>query len=221
MILQIAEILGAAELEALRELSSREALFEDGKKTAGWRARERKSNLQATADSPLIEGALRKAETALGKSDVFQAAARPKAIVKLLLSRYEPGMAYGAHVDDAVIAGRRTDLSFTLFLSAPESYEGGALVIEQTDGERAFKPPAGHLVLYPSTTLHRVEPVTRGMRLAVVGWVRSLIREDAQRELLFDLDQAVRLLREESGRERALDLVLKTRSNLLRRWLED
>ncbi|MGH6945717.1 MAG: Fe2+-dependent dioxygenase [Kiloniellales bacterium] len=207
MILEIAGVLAGPELEALRALAGEPALFEDGRKTAGWQARERKSNLQATAGAPLVKGALRKVEAALARNSVFQAAARPKSIVKLLLSRYEPGMAYGAHVDDAMMAGQRTDLSFTLFLSEPESYEGGALAIEGTEGERAFRPTAGHLVLYPSTTLHRVEPVTRGVRLAAVGWVRSLIRDDAQRELLFDLDQAVQLLRERGDRDRALDLI--------------
>jgi PKHD-type hydroxylase len=152
---------------------------------------------------------------------VFQAAALPKAIVGLLFSRYEPGMRYGTHIDDAMIAGQRADLSFTLFLSEPEDHDGGALVIEQTEGERGFKLPAGHLLLYPATTLHRVDPVSRGVRLAAVGWVRSLVREDTQRELLFDLDQAIELLRTRRDPERALDLVLKTRSNLLRRWIED
>jgi PKHD-type hydroxylase len=221
MILQIAQIVSAPDLEALGALLRREELLEDGRKTAGWQARQRKNNRQATGESALLKGALRKVEAALGKNEVFQAAARPKAIARLLFSRYDPGMAYGAHVDDAVLGGQRTDLSFTLFLSRPEHYDGGELVIEGTDGDRAFKPPAGHLVLYPATTLHRVAPVTRGMRLAAVGWVRSLIREDAQRELLFDLDQAARQLRDGGDPERALDLVLKTRSNLLRRWLED
>lgn len=221
MILHMAGLLAAAELDALRDLMSEGALFEDGSATAGWRARERKSNRQAAPDAPLVAGALRKIEMALAGNDVFQAAALPKAIVGLLLSRYEPGMAYGTHIDDAVIAGQRADLSFTLFVSEPESCDGGELVIEQTEGERGFKLPAGHLLLYPATTLHRVEPVTRGTRLAAIGWVRSLIRDDGRRELLFDLEQAVELLRARRDPERALDLVLKTRSNLLRRWIED
>jgi PKHD-type hydroxylase len=221
MILHIAGLLAAAELDALRELMSEGALFEDGNVTAGWRARERKSNRQAAPDAPLVAGALRKIEAALAGNEVFQAAALPKAIVGLLLSRYEPGMLYGTHVDDAMIAEQRADLSFTLFLSELESYDGGELVIEQTEGERGFKLPAGHLLLYPATTLHRVEPVGRGVRFAAVGWVRSLVREDAQRELLFDLDQVIELLRRGADPERALDLVLKARSNLLRRWIED
>jgi len=215
----IADILTPVELAALQEVMNQPALFTDGKATAGWQAGPRKRNLQADKASPVVKGALRKVESALLKNPVFQSAARPRGIASLLLSRYQSGMQYGTHVDDAMMAGQRTDLSFTLFLSAPESYEGGELVVERTDGESVFKPAAGHLVLYASTALHRVEPVTRGVRFAAVGWVRSLIREEAQRELLFDLDRAVELLRH--GGDGALDLILKTRGNLLRRWIED
>lgn len=221
MALQIAGLLTTAELEALCEVLNRPELLADGSKTAGWQARPRKRNLQAIEDTPLVRGALRKVEAALRSHEVFLAAARPKSIAKLLFSRYEPGMRYGAHVDDAVIAGQRSDLSFTLFLSAPDSYDGGELVIDHAGGESAFKPPAGHLILYPATTLHRVEPVTKGVRLAAVGWVRSFIRDEGQRELLFDIDQAVQLLRDGGERDRVMDLILKTRSNLLRRWAED
>lgn len=220
MFLQIADLLTEVEVAALRDVLSEPHVFEDGGGTAGWRASERKRNLQA-ADAPLVSGALRKVEGALATNELFQSAAHPKAILGLLLSRYEPGMAYGTHIDDAVIGGQRADLSFTVFLSEPESYDGGELLIERSEGEHRFKLPAGHLLLYPATTLHRVAPVTRGMRLAAVGWVRSLVREEAQRELLFDLDEAIALLRRGGDRERAMDLVLKARSNLLRRWLDD
>lgn len=221
MILQIANILTEAELGALRELMNRAELFVDGRHTAGWRAQQRKQNRQAVDDAPLVAGALRKVADALLANDVFQAAAQPKAIVGQLLSRYEPGMVYGSHVDDAIIAGRRADVSFTLFLSEPDSYAGGELVIEATEGDRGYKLPVGHLLLYPATSLQRVEPVTRGVRLAAVGWVRSFVRDEARRELLFDLEEAVELLRRGSGPERALDLILKARSNLLRRWIDD
>lgn len=221
MILQIANVLSGAELTALRDLLSREEVFKDGRQTAGWRARERKANLQATPESPLVIGASRKVAAALERNEIFQAAARPKKVLKLLFSRYEAGMAYGWHVDDAMMAGQRTDLSFTLFLSEPDSYEGGELVIERSEGERSFKLSAGQLVLYPSTTLHRVAPVADGVRLAAVGWIRSLIRDEAARELLFDLDQAAHLLRHSSELERVIDLILKARSNLMRRWVDD
>lgn len=176
-------------------------------------------------DAPAVKGALAKIEKALRAHPVFCSAARPRAITKLLVSRYESGMTYGRHVDDALMGGRRSDLSFTLFLSEPESYEGGELVIERSEGERGVKLPAGQLVLYPSRTLHRVEPVRAGVRLAAVGWIESQVRSGEQREILFDLDRSIELLRgagAEGGaaQEEALDLLLKTRSNLLRDWIE-
>jgi PKHD-type hydroxylase len=130
-------------------------------------------------------------------------------------------MAYGTHVDDALMGGMRTDISFTLFLSDPESYDGGELVTESHAGEQPFKLPAGSLVLYPSTTLHRVEPVTRGSRLAAVGWVRSLVRDPARRELLFDLDTARKALFDRDGKSPEFDLLSKCGANLLRMWAED
>ena len=113
---------------------------------------------------------------------MFRLAVRPKALAPLMFSAYEHGMEYGSHVDDALMQGMRTDVSFTLFLSDPESYDGGELVIESAAGEDAVKLAAGSLVAYPSTTLHRVAPVTRGVRLAAVGWARSFVRDGAQRE---------------------------------------
>ncbi|MGD9616857.1 MAG: Fe2+-dependent dioxygenase [Alphaproteobacteria bacterium] len=221
MPVHIAAVLAAPEVAALRDILGEASLFHDGKATAGWHARARKSNLQADSDAPLVAGALRKIEATLRANEVFQAAARPKDIIGLLLSRYQPGMSYGTHVDDVLIDGRRTDLAFTLFLSDPDTYDGGELAIERSEGERGFKLPSGDLLLYPATTLHRVAPVTRGVRLAAIGWVRSLVRQNEQRELLFDLDHAVELLRSGGEPERALDLMLKIRGNLLRRWVED
>jgi len=135
---------------------------------------------------------LRKLEQALLHDEVFVAAALPKRLVRLLVSRYEPGVTYGTHVDDALMEVARTNLSFTLLLSDPDTYEGGALVIEDTYGERTVRLPAGELILYPSTTLHRVDPVISGVRLAAVGWVRSYVRDPECREILFDLETALR-----------------------------
>jgi PKHD-type hydroxylase len=141
--------------------------------------------------------------------------------VGFLVSRYRPGMEYGLHVDDAMMQGVRTDLSFTLFLSPPEAYEGGELVIEGNDAENAIKLQAGSAVLYPTTSLHRVAPVTAGERLVVVGWVRSLIRRADQREVLFDLDTVVAEMRQHGGSQPGMDRILKVRANLQRMWVED
>src|SRR6185295_2741347 len=154
-------------------------------------------------------------------NDVFQMAVRPKALTPLLFSRYEPGMNYGSHVDDALMDGMRSDVSFTLFLSEPASYDGGELVIESTSGEDAVKLEAGSLVAYPSTALHHVAEVTRGVRLAAVGWARSYIRDGARRELLFDLDTARRQMFARDGKSADYDLVSKSLANLLRMWVED
>jgi PKHD-type hydroxylase len=129
-------------------------------------------------------------------------------------------MEYGAHVDDAIISGMRTDLSFTLFLEELDSYEGGALVIETTAGEEEIRLPAGSMIVYPSSTLHRVQPVTRGVRRAAVGWVSSFLRSPEQREMLFDLDTAIEEMRRLETPRAVLDRIIKTRSNLMRMWVE-
>jgi PKHD-type hydroxylase len=130
-------------------------------------------------------------------------------------------MTYGTHVDDALMQGMRSDVSFTLFLSDPQSYQGGELVIESASGEDEVKLAAGALVAYPSTSLHRVNAVTRGVRLAAVGWVRSFIRDAARRELLFDLDTARRNMFTREGKSTEFDLISKSLANLMRMWAED
>ena len=220
MMLRIAGLLDPGTLAALQDALADPRLFADGRATAGWHARAVKHNLQARGGG-LVDGALAQIERALLGHEVFVAAARPKAIVRLLISRYEPGMAYGSHVDDALMDGVRTDLSFTLFIADPESYEGGALVIDDAYGEREVKLPAGELFLYPSTTLHRVAAVTEGIRLAAVGWVRSFVRDPGRREILFDLETAVRAVHARDGKSPLFDTLAKTRTNLLRLWAED
>src|SRR5919202_5762300 len=155
--------------------------FVDGRATAGWAARLVKNNEQAEAGAQL--DALRKQIAShILDNELFQIAVRPKALTPLLISRYGQGKQYGTHVDDALMQGMRTDVSFTLFLSEPDSYEGGELVIESNAGKQPFKLPAGSMIVYPSTTLHRVAPVERGLRLAAVGWARSFVRSAEQRE---------------------------------------
>ena len=148
------------------------------------------------------------AERILG-NELFCLAARPKALSPLLFSRYDTGMQYGSHVDDALMGGMRTDISFTLFLSDATSYDGGELIIDSASGEETFKLEAGALVAYPATSLHRVGAVTRGARLAAVGWARSFVRDPAQRELLFDLDTARRQLFAREGKSAEFDLISK------------
>jgi PKHD-type hydroxylase len=220
MMLRIAGLLDAESLAALRDALADPGLFADGRATAGWHARAVKHNLQARRGG-IVDDALARIRRALLGHEVFVAAARPKAIPQLLISRYEPGMSYGSHVDDALMGGVRTDLSFTLFLADPESYEGGALIIDDAYGEREVRLPAGELFLHPSTTLHRVAPVTDGVRLAAVGWVRSFVRDPGQREILFDLETALRDVHAREGKSPLFDTLAKTRTNLLRLWAED
>ncbi len=216
----ISDVLDAAAVAAAREVLGH-ATFVDGRATAGWHARLVKKNLQASASDRAAVALRETIAAALTKNALFQLIARPKALTPLILSRYEPGMEYGSHVDDALMQGMRTDVSFTLFLSAPDDYDGGALIIETPGGEEDVKLPAGSLVAYPSTTLHRVEPVTRGARLAAVGWARSYIRDPAKRELLFDLDTARQSLFAREGKTAEFDLLSKTSANLMRMWAED
>lgn len=218
MFLAIEGVLNGAEAQVLREAAAGLA-FRDGAATAGPMAGTVKDNAQA-APGPELDAILAKVEVALRGNDLFTVAARPRALAGLLLSRYRPGQSYGAHVDDALMAAGRADVSFTLFLSPPEDYDGGALVIEDGLEARAVRLGAGDLLLYPATTLHRVEPVTRGERLAVVGWAESLIRDAGRRELLFDLERVLRHLHDSEGKSEAVDLLARSRSNLLRMWAE-
>ena len=171
MQIVIGNVLSADEIVLVRETLAR-ATFADGRETAGFAARMVKNNRQATNDRR-IETVRKLVEERIFGNDVFALAVRPKALTAVMFSRYESGMHYGSHVDDALMQGRRTDVSFTLFLSEPESYEGGELAIESASGEDAVKLAAGSLVAYPSTTLHHVAAVTHGVRLAAVGWARA------------------------------------------------
>ena len=218
MLLAIESVLDPVQISVLGKAAAA-LVFEDGGKTAGRFARAVKANDQATA-TPERDAVLAQVAQALAGNALFRSAARPKAMTPLIVSRYRVGQTYGLHVDDAVMGGLRTDLSFTLFLADPDSYDGGALIIEDHFESRAVKLAAGDMLLYPSTSLHRVEPVTRGERLAVVGWVQSLVRQQDRREILFDLDQVIETLHAADGKSPAFDRLAKTRSNLLRMWIE-
>lgn len=220
MQIVIGNVLAADEIATVRATLAR-TRFVEGKGTAGFAARTVKNNRQAEGSDRSL-ATIRKlvAERILG-NEVFRLAVRPKTLSPLLFSRYEAGMHYGRHVDDALTGGMRTDVSFTLFLSDPTSYDGGELTIESAAGEETFKLEAGALVAYSATSLHRVADVTRGARLAAVGWARSFVRDSARRELLFDLDTARRQLFARDGKSAEFDLISKSFANLMRMWAED
>lgn len=223
MIICISNVLMPDQIdEIITQLKT--AQFVDGKLTAGRYAKQVKQNLQLSSQSDQanqIKGAIAQA---LQRNPLLQIAARPKVIRPVLISRYEPGMTYGSHVDNALMkngqTSMRTDLSLTLFLSSPSTYEGGELTIETHHGEESFKLDAGAMVLYPSSTLHRVEPVTQGIRLVAVSWIQSYIRDPNQREILFDLDTVKQNLFERHGKSSEFDLLSKSVSNLLRLWAD-
>ena len=218
MLLCIQRVLDAGDVAAAREVLNKKT-FQDGRQTAGWHAKLVKRNEQAQRDEAVDELETR-IRSRFEANALFQLAARPRNFSPLLFSRYQPAMEYGTHVDDAFTGELRTDVSYTVFLSDADQYDGGELVVETTAGEQAFKLDAGDVVMYPATTLHRVAPVTRGQRLAAVGWVQSLVRRTDERELLFDLDTARRLLFDREGKSREFDLLSKCSANLLRLWAE-
>lgn len=217
MILCIGRILDESEIaDVLRLLAPAE--WRPGKETAGWAAQGVKDNLQLAADSPTYSKVSATVLAALARNETFAAAALPRQISPLLMSRTDEGMGYGAHVDNAVMhtPPLRTDLAFTLFLGSVRDYEGGELVIDDSQGEQAFKLAPGALVLYPATALHRVERVRSGARLVVAGWVQSLVRDPRVREMLFDLEHLRRSTFARDGKSPEFDLLCKLHSNLLR-----
>jgi PKHD-type hydroxylase len=219
-MLTIDQVLAPEDVARVRERLAA-VRFIDGRKTAGSTARKVKANTQADGADPEVVALSRFVRNALERCGVLAAYARPVRWSRLLFSRYRPGDAYGLHVDDAAMladdGGRmRTDLSFTLFLSDPETYDGGALLVDGLDGEREAKPSAGSLVLYETGALHRVTPVTAGERLACVGWLHSAVRRGEERELLFDLARVRAALAEGDARL----LLDKSIGGLLRMWGE-
>jgi PKHD-type hydroxylase len=218
MQMVVADILDTAGLATIRDALSK-ATFSDGRRTAGQAAATVKNNLQAHG-TPL-EPVRDFVRDALLRSDLVRLATWPKTIIGPTFSRYSTGQSYGRHVDEPIMSGQRTDIAFTLFLSDTATYDGGELIIETHAGHDAVKLAAGHLVLYPATTLHRVAPITRGERLAAVGWIRSLIRSDEQRALLFDLSMVHRELMAATGARKEADLVAKSIANLTRMWCDD
>ncbi len=224
MLLRIPSVLSADEVKHCRQVLANTRWI-DGKVTAGVQSAQAKNNLQVPEDAPeareLGEIILR----ALGNNSTFNAAAQPYRVFPPLFNRYDQGMSFDAHVDNAIryiSAARqriRTDISSTLFLSDAEEYDGGELVIEDTYGEQRVKFSAGDLVLYPSDSLHRVEPITRGSRWAAFFWTQSMVKDDGDRELLYRFDRSITLTRAELGdRHPAVLGLTATYHNLLRKW---
>ena len=221
MRFQLDALLDSQSLAVLQEeLLSSEAEWRPGQESAGWHARGVKHNRQLDRDSLQHQRLAARVTTALEAHPLLQAAALPVRIHGLLFSRCGPGEGYGRHVDNAFMAGGRADVSFTLFLQDPTAYSGGGLMLESLDGEEEVRLAAGSAIVYPSTLLHRVAPVTGGERFVAVGWIQSRVRDAEQRELLFDLDTARRQLFQREGKSEAFDLVSRSYSNLLRRWGE-
>lgn len=194
------------------------AEFVDGKETAGWSAQAVKHNQQLKPDTQADKTVIELLKQALQRSTLFQMATRPKAVHSVMVSKYEPGMSYGTHTDNAFLGGFRSDLSFTVFLRSPAHYEGGELVVEGINAAQSYKLDAGAMLVYPSSSLHRVNPVKTGYRLVAVGWVQSFIRRVEHRETLFDLDTVRRSIFEKEGKSREFDLMSKSVANLFRSW---
>ncbi|TFI56734.1 Fe2+-dependent dioxygenase [Sphingomonas parva] len=227
MLITIPAVLDSAQVARARALLDA-AAWEDGRRTAGQQSALAKRNEQLPPDSAQARELGAAILRALSANALFVSAALPKRIFPPLFNRYtaEGGHAFGNHVDNAIRYSPdgtriRTDLSATLFLADPGSYEGGELIVEDSYGAHAVKLPAGDMVLYPATSLHRVEPVTRGARLASFFWIESMVRDDGQRSLLLDLDVGIRSLAERVGdSDPAIVSLTGTYHNLLRRWAD-
>lgn len=225
MLLRIPEVLNARQVSECRQVLDR-AEWVDGAVTAGHQSVRVKNNLQVPEGHPAARQLGDLILDSLGRNPLFISAALPHRIFPPLFNRYEGGQSFGTHVDNAVrrVPGTphriRTDLSATLFLSAPDDYDGGALVVEDTYGTRSVKLPAGDMVLYPSTSLHLVEPVTRGARIASFFWLQSMVRDDARRALLFDLDSGIQKISAASPDHPAAIQLTGVYHNLLRLWAE-
>ncbi len=226
MMLAVPDLLdkeGVARIRAIVDAAE----WTDGNATSGHQSALAKRNRQLPEDSAAAKEAGRLVLDALARSPLFIAAALPLKIFPPLFNRYEGGDAFGTHVDNAVRVHRasefrvRSDLSATLFLEAPDAYEGGELVVEDNLGVHATKLPAGHLLLYPASSLHRVEPVSEGARVASFFWIQSMVRDDAARTLLFDLDQSIQRLAADRGHDdREVIRLTGIYHNLLRRWAD-
>ncbi|MEP7271398.1 MAG: Fe2+-dependent dioxygenase [Acidobacteriota bacterium] len=225
MLLQVPNVLSADQVAYCRHVMA-SAEWIDGRVTAGQQSARAKDNQQLPEDSPPAQQLGDVVRLALESTPLFMAAALPLKVFPPLFNSYSGGQSFGTHIDNAIrqVANTphrvRTDLSATLFLSQPEEYDGGELLVEDTYGVHTIKLPAGHLILYPSSSLHHVRPVTRGARLASFFWIQSMVREDGERSLLFDLDMAIQRLGEEAPDHPSVVQLTGVYHNLLRRWAD-
>lgn len=225
MLLHVPDILMPEQVRHCRQRLDA-AEWVDGRVTAGHQSARAKDNQQLPEDHPVGRELGELIVAALERSPLFMTAALPAKVFPPLFNRYQGGQSFGSHVDNAIrqVTGTpfrlRTDLSATLFLAAPEEYDGGELVVEDTYGVHNVKLPAGHLILYPATSLHHVRPVTRGARLASFFWIQSMVRDDGQRTLLFDFDLAIQRIGSEAPDHPAVLQLTSVYHNLLRRWAD-
>jgi PKHD-type hydroxylase len=225
MLLPIPDVLKQEQLASVRSILDR-AQWVDGRATAGHQSARAKDNAQLPEDSPAARELGELVLTALGGNALFISAALPLRVFPPLFNRYSGGQSFGTHVDNAIrqLPGTghriRTDLSATLFLANPDEYDGGELIVEDTYGIQTVKLPAGHMILYPATSLHHVRPVTRGARVASFFWIQSMIRDDGQRTLLFDMDTAIQRLNADYADHPSAVQMTGVYHNLLRRWAD-
>ena len=225
MLLTIPHVLEREEIARLRALIDA-AEWSDGRVTAGTQSTRQKRNRQLPEEAAQAAEARAIVLAGLARSGLFFTAALPQKVYPPLFNRYEPGMDFGSHIDNAVrtfaATGQhvRTDISATLFLTAPQDYEGGELVVEDTYGAHSVKLPAGAMVLYPGTSVHHVRPVLSGARVSSFFWVQSMVRDDARRALLFDMDGAISSLRQAVGDTPPMIALTGTYHNLIRMWAD-
>ena len=225
MLLQVPNVLSAEQVAHCRQALDA-AEWADGRITAGYQSAQAKDNQQLPEESPVAQQLGELVLAALQRSPLFLSGALPLKVFPPLFNRYAGGQSFGSHVDNAIRQVRgtphrvRTDLSATLFLSAPDEYDGGELVVEDTYGMHSIKLPAGDLVLYPASSLHLVRPVTRGARMASFFWIQSMVRDDGERTLLYDLDRAVQQVHRDLPESPAAVQLTGVYHNLLRRWAD-
>jgi len=222
VFLPIPKILKEAELRQIRDQLA-QGEFADGAETAGRQARRVKQNQQVARGSALARDLGKVVLEALRRNATFISATLPCRLTEPMFNRYAGGMRYGNHVDNAVMyqpQPLRSDISVTIFLSAPEEYDGGELLIDEIAVRQKVKLPAGSAIIYPATSLHRVEPVTRGERLAAIIWIQSLVRDPGQRRILFDLDRATQAVQRRTPDAPENQVLSASYHNLLRMWAE-